>query len=171
MLFTIGSLMQIEDAQLGILDLKSGQQKILVRRGFAGNYLDTGHLIYAMVGSQGTGQKIFATLWVVGFDLDRLELRGEPVRVGETLQVDMVSATNYAVSRSGALAYVPARAPGAVLCVGRSDRARDGNRRAAAASVRHFWIVPRRHARGILDPGVETLRFGPGISHENPRPA
>ena len=50
------------------------------------------------------------TLWVVAFDLNRLALRGEPVRVSETLQVDMLSAANYAVSRTGALAYVPARA-------------------------------------------------------------
>jgi hypothetical protein len=46
---------------------------------------------------------------VVEFDLDRLEVRGEAVRVGETLQVDVSSAINYAVSRSGVLAYVPAR--------------------------------------------------------------
>jgi serine/threonine-protein kinase len=46
---------------------------------------------------------------VVGFDLDRLALRGEPVRVSESLQVDVMSAPNYAVSRTGVLAYVPVR--------------------------------------------------------------
>ena len=99
-----------EDRQLAVLDLKSGQQKTLLRGGVAAEYLDTGHLVYATVGSQGSGQQIFGTLWVVAFDLDRLALRGEPVRVSETLQVDMLAAANYAVSRTGALAYVPARA-------------------------------------------------------------
>jgi hypothetical protein len=97
------------DRRLAVLDLKSGQQKTVVARGFAGQYLDTGHLIYAMAGSQGPSGRAFATLWVVGFDLDGLEVRGEPVRVGESLEVDMSSTTNYAVSRSGVLAYMPAR--------------------------------------------------------------
>ena len=97
------------DQRLAVLDLKSGQQKTLVPRGFAGQYLDTGHLIYAMAGSEGASGQIFATLWLVGFDLDRLETRGEAVRVGEALQVDRLSATNFAVSNSGVLAYVPAR--------------------------------------------------------------
>jgi serine/threonine-protein kinase len=105
-LFTISST---SDRRLAVLDLKSGQQKTVVPHGFSGQYLDTGHLIYAMAGSQGSGGQVFATLWVVGFDLDRLETRGEAVRVGEALQADMLSATNFAVSRSGVLAYVPAR--------------------------------------------------------------
>ena len=107
-LFTIGANVP-EDTQLAVLDLKSGQQKTLLRGGVAAEYLDTGHLVYATVGSQASGP-FFGTLWVVAFDLNRLALRGEPVRVSETLHVDMWSAANYAVSRTGALAYVPARA-------------------------------------------------------------
>lgn len=97
-----------EDRQLAVLDLKSGQQKTLLRGGVAAEYLDTGHLVYATSGSQES--QVSGTLWVVGFDLDRLAVSGEPVRVSETVQVDMLSAVNYAVSRTGALAYVPARA-------------------------------------------------------------
>jgi len=107
-LFTI-SANAVEDGQLAVLDFQNGQQKTVVSRGFAGQYLDTGHLLYAMAGSPGASGQVFATLWMIGFDLDGLEVRGDPVRVGETLQVDMLSAANYAVSRSGVLAYVPAR--------------------------------------------------------------
>jgi serine/threonine-protein kinase len=107
-LFTIHTL-TTDDLHLAVLDLKSGQQKTVVPRGFVGQYLDTGHLIYAMAGARGSSGQAFATLWVVGFDLDSLEVRGDPVRVGEALQVDRSSATNYAVSRSGVLAYVPTR--------------------------------------------------------------
>jgi eukaryotic-like serine/threonine-protein kinase len=106
-LFTIGANAP-EDRHLAVLDLKSGEQKTLLRGGAAAEYLDTGHLVYATFGSQGSD--VSGTLWVVGFDLNRLELVGEPVRVSETLQIDMLSAVNYAVSRTGALAYVPARA-------------------------------------------------------------
>jgi serine/threonine-protein kinase len=106
-LFTIGA-MRSEDQQIAVLDLKSGKEKTLLRGGVAAEYLDTGHLVYATLGSQGS--EISGTLWVVAFDLSRLELLGDPVRVSETLQIDMLSAANYAVSRSGALVYVPARA-------------------------------------------------------------
>jgi len=95
-----------EDRHLAVLDLKSGEQKTLLRGGLGGAYLDTGHLVYAVEGSDRSS----GTLWVVAFDLNRLALRGEPVRVSETLQVDLVSTANYAVSRTGTLAYVPARA-------------------------------------------------------------
>jgi len=96
------------DRQLAVLDLKSGQQKTLLRGGIAAEYLETGHLVYATVGSQGPGP-FSGTLWVVAFDLNRLALRGEPVRVSDSLHVEMRSAANYVVSRTGALAYVPAR--------------------------------------------------------------
>jgi serine/threonine-protein kinase len=97
------------DYQVAVLDLKSGQQKMLLRGGVAAEYLDTGHLLYATASSQGS-PAVFATLWVVAFDLDRLALRGEPVRVSESLQIHLSPWASYAVSRTGALAYVPARA-------------------------------------------------------------
>ena len=156
-----------EDMQLAVLDLKSGQQKTLLRGGVAAEYLDTGHLVYATVGSQGSDQQIFGTLWVVAFDLDRLALRGEPVRVSETLQVDMfVCGQLRRVEDRCARLRAGPRA-GAVVCVGRPDRARDGNRRAAATPVRHHGTVPRRYAPGLRDRDG-SLIFGPGILHENP---
>lgn len=108
-LFTI-SANTPEERQVAVLDLKSGQQKTLLRGGVAAEYLDTGHLVYATVADQGTGRPMSGTLWAVGFDLDRLVLRGEPVRVSETLQIDMLAAANYAISSTGTLAYLPARA-------------------------------------------------------------
>jgi eukaryotic-like serine/threonine-protein kinase len=97
-----------EDHQISVLDLKSGQQKTLLRGGVGAEYLDTGHLVYATVGPGASGTS--GTLWVVGFDLTRLELRGEPVRVSDTLQIAVLAVPYYAVTRSGVLAYVPARA-------------------------------------------------------------
>jgi hypothetical protein len=94
-----------------VLDLKSGQEKTLLRGGSAAEYVDTGHLVYATVANnRGTGQPMSGTLWAVGFDLERLALRGEPVRVSETLQLDMLGPANYAISSTGTLAYLPAKA-------------------------------------------------------------
>ena len=81
-LFTI-SANTLEEEQLAVLDLKSGEQKTLLRGGVAAHYLNTGHLVYATVSSRGPGP-VSGTLWAVAFDLDRLALRGEPVHVSET---------------------------------------------------------------------------------------
>lgn len=108
-LFTI-SANTSEEQQVAVLDLKSGQQKTLLRGGVAAEYVDTGHLVYATVADQGAGRPMSGPLWAVGFDLDRLALQGEPVRISESLQIDMLAAANYAMSSTGTLAYLPARA-------------------------------------------------------------
>ena len=108
-LFTI-SANTPEEQQVAVLDLKSGQQKTLLRGGVAAEDLDTGHLVYATLADQGTGRPMSGTLWAVGFDLNRLALQGEPVRISESLQIDMLAAANYAISSTGTLAYLPARA-------------------------------------------------------------
>ena len=84
-LFTMGPF-TLEGRQLAVLDLKTGEQKTL-RSGYSATYLDTGHLVYATVGSQGSHNVISATLWVVGFDLDRLAVRGDPIRVSQTCRL------------------------------------------------------------------------------------
>ena len=164
------------DRQLAVVDLKSGRQKTLLRGGAAAaNYLDTGHLVYATIGSE-SGRRYFGLLWVVAFDLNRLALRGEPVRVSDTLHVDL---TNYAVSRTGALAYVPARAqlrsfvwvdrtgretaidalpPGMYDAIGLSP---DGTRVAFATEDREFDIWAWDFARESLT----RLTFGPSFDY------
>jgi Tol biopolymer transport system component len=94
-----------EDRQITLLDLKSGEQKTLLRGAVGAEYLETGHLVYATVDAGSASAS--GTLWAVAFDLDRLAVVGEPVRVSESLELDMF--VDYAVSRAGALAYVPPR--------------------------------------------------------------
>jgi serine/threonine-protein kinase len=95
-----------EDRQLTVLDLKSGQQKTLLRGAVGAEYLETGHLVYATVDVRSGSAS--GTLWATAFDLNRLAVVGEPARVSETLEIDMF--VDFAVSRTGTLAYVPARA-------------------------------------------------------------
>jgi serine/threonine-protein kinase len=95
-----------EDRQLIVLDLKSGQQKVLLRGGVEAEYLETGHLVYATVDQRTDSPS--GTLWAVGFDLDRLAVVGEPVRVSDSLEFNVF--VNFALSKTGALAYLPSRA-------------------------------------------------------------
>src|SRR5262249_40097420 len=93
----------IENAQIAVLDLKTGQKKILIRGGSHAEYVDTGHIVYAVAG----------TLRAVRFDLARLEVLSDPVPVLEQVTTSSSGAANFAISKSGALVYVPGGATGA----------------------------------------------------------
>jgi hypothetical protein len=87
-----------DDANLVVQPLPGGERKVVQRGGYYGRYLPSGHLVYF----RG------ATLFAVPFDLDRLELTGQPVPV---LQGVTASATTggaqFAFSDSGTVAYLP----------------------------------------------------------------
>ena len=101
-LFTIrpGS---IEEPQVAVLSLDTGEQKVVLRGGSFPRYSPTGHLLY---GAQGT-------LWAVGFDLTRLDTTGDPVPVQErVVQKVLGGAMNFSVSEDGSLIYMPQRRRG-----------------------------------------------------------
>ncbi|MBI4887902.1 MAG: PD40 domain-containing protein, partial [Acidobacteria bacterium] len=96
-LFTIVPSGAIEDAQIAVLDLRDGSQKIVLRGGSDGRYVEGGYLVYGVAG----------TLRAVAFDLDRLEVRGSPVPVlQQVVTTASVGAANFAVGTNGTLAYV-----------------------------------------------------------------
>jgi len=95
-LFTIAAA-QMENAQVAVLDLKTGRRKTLIRGGSAAEYVETGHLVYAAAGA----------LRAVRFDLARLEVLGDPVPAVPNVMVASTGAANFAVSRSGTLVYAP----------------------------------------------------------------
>ena len=102
-LFTILGGGQADNAQLAVLDSRTGRRKTLVRGGSQAEYVDpspgtgqAGFLIYAAAG----------TLRAVRFDLARLEVLGDPVTVVENVMIKRTGAANYAVSRQGTLFYV-----------------------------------------------------------------
>jgi serine/threonine-protein kinase len=79
----------------------ASEEHLLVGNANAPAYLD-GHLIFSRSG----------TLFAVAFDPDRLEVRGTPVPILEgVLHNDAFLTTQYAVSESGRLAYMPAPPP------------------------------------------------------------
>ena len=83
---------------VAVLDLATGEQKVLVEGAQNPMYAATGHLLYA----RGT------TLWAAPFNLAELALTGEPVATLPGIRDPNTStAADYAVSASGTLVYVP----------------------------------------------------------------
>jgi serine/threonine protein kinase len=86
-------------AQVAVLDLKTGTQKIVVRGGSNAHYVSSGHLVYAAA----------KTLRAVGFDPVGLETQGTPVPVVPevlTTTPPAVGGVDAAVASDGTLTYI-----------------------------------------------------------------
>jgi serine/threonine-protein kinase len=111
-LFTIVPNGSIEDAQVAVLDLKTGQHKILIRGGTDAHYVPSGHLVYAV----GT------TLQAIAFDLNRLEVVGTPTPVVQQVSMTADGAADFDVARDGTLVYVPGGTQAAARTLAWVDR-------------------------------------------------
>jgi serine/threonine-protein kinase len=102
-LFTIGppggAAGQDDRGAIAVLNRKTGEHKTLVRGGSQAQYV-AGYLIYGRFGS----------LYAVRFDLGRLDVVGEPVRILQDVLMTTGGAANFAVSQNGSLVYIPASA-------------------------------------------------------------
>jgi Tol biopolymer transport system component len=87
----------IENAQIALLDLRTGTSKVLIRGGSHAHYMSTGHLVYGVTG----------TLRAVAFNLGRLEVVGTPTPVLERVVTTGFGAADIAVAANGSLVYVP----------------------------------------------------------------
>jgi serine/threonine protein kinase len=88
-----------------VQSIKSGESKEL----FAGadaRYLPTGHIVYRLPNS--------GNLFAIPFDLDKLELKGEPVPIVERI-LQYGGLLHYAVSNSGTLVYLQDTTDGTTL--------------------------------------------------------
>src|SRR5213076_1686534 len=90
----------IDNAQVAVLDLRTGTSKVVIRGGSHAHYVSTGHLVYGVSG----------TLRAVAFDLKRLEVRGTPAPVLEGIVTTAAGAADVAVAANGSLVYVPGTA-------------------------------------------------------------
>jgi serine/threonine-protein kinase len=100
----------IDNANIEVLSLKTGQVKIVLRGGYFGRYLPSGHLVYFQGG----------TLFSVRFDPARLEAGRSPVLLLE--DVAELSNGRFDFSRSGTLVYLNSRGRGAVAPLAWMDR-------------------------------------------------
>ena len=85
----------IEESQIAVLSLDSGEQKVLIRGSYP-RYSPTGHLLYGLQGN----------LWAVGFDLDRLETVGDPDLVQADVVTKSLGGADFDISDNGRLVYV-----------------------------------------------------------------
>ncbi len=96
-LFTITSESGgLDAAQVAVRDLRTGEQKILVRGGSHALYLPSGHLVYVAAG----------TLRAIPFDLTRLETYGTAVPVLTRVATTSTGTGELAVATDGTLVYV-----------------------------------------------------------------
>jgi serine/threonine-protein kinase len=100
-LFTAGSAGAIQDtASIVVQALNTGRRKVLLRGGYYGRYLPSGHLVYMQQG----------TLFAVGFDPDKWELVGRPVPVVDDIASYGASGgANFDFSRTGTFVYTSGR--------------------------------------------------------------
>jgi serine/threonine-protein kinase len=95
-LYTAGIRGNFEDASLVVHALEGDTRKVLHRGGYHGRYLPSGHLVFMHDG----------TLFAAPFDLDRLEMTGEPLPALESVTADPgTGGAQFAFSRDGTLVY------------------------------------------------------------------
>jgi serine/threonine-protein kinase len=107
-----GGAVAIDNANIEVLSLKTGQVKIVLRGGYFGRYLPSGHLVYF----RGT------MLFGVRFDLARLEAGTSPLPLLEDVAEFSNTAGRFDFSRSGTLVYLNSRGRGGVSPLAWMDR-------------------------------------------------
>src|SRR5262249_30328268 len=87
----------MDDAAIQVIDLRTRVTKTLLRRGYFGRYLPGGYLVYVHEG----------TLFGVGFDVDRLEVKGTPTPLVEDVAGDSgLGGGQLDFSATGTLVYM-----------------------------------------------------------------
>jgi serine/threonine-protein kinase len=117
------------------IETKPGEPgKVVLRGGYHGRYVPTGHLLYVHAG----------TLYGVRFDLDRLETTSSPVPVIEHIVATPISGSaQYSFASDGTLAYIQGSTP--------------------SADARIHWLTPRGETSALkTTPGTwSSPRFSP----------
>ena len=118
---------------IGVMDLKSGKVKILIRDGGSPHYSPTGNLLFSRGG----------TLLAVPFDLAGLRIKGEPVAIMDGLGgvLPTENHARFALASNGTVAYQPGGDVGRnrrMMIVSRDGRMSEwsGERQAFGSSLR-----------------------------------
>jgi serine/threonine-protein kinase len=101
-LFTLATstLESWDDGLIAVASLESGEHRVVLQGGSHARYSPTGHLLYVHDG----------TLYAVGFDLEKLEVIGQPVPVLEQVMTSPSGGVGeFALAENGTLVYAPGR--------------------------------------------------------------
>jgi len=127
------------DALIAVASIATGEHRVIFQGGSHARYSPTGHLLYVHGG----------TLHAVGFELETLEVMGQPVPVLEEVMTSTAGGVGeFALADNGTLIYAP-------------GRSRDGDRRVVWVD-RHGRVEPlidvqRRYIRPRLSPDGRRL--------------
>jgi serine/threonine-protein kinase len=86
----------VENAQVAVLSLVTGEIEVLVPGGSNPRYAPTGHIVYGVGG----------TLRAAGFDLERLDVTSDPIPVLEGVITKGSGAADFGISLDGSLVYI-----------------------------------------------------------------
>jgi len=82
--------------QIAVLDLRTGEYRILIESGSSPRYVASGHILYVLNG----------TLMAASFDAERLELTSDPIPMIDDVLLKPIGSASYAVSETGSLVYI-----------------------------------------------------------------
>jgi len=112
-LFTSSANLDFRDADVVVYSMASGQRKKLQRGGFHARYVASGHVVYVHEG----------TLFAVPFDLQQLEVTGQPTPILEGVVSNPANAgAQFSFCEAGNLVYVAGRAGGQNVSIYWMDR-------------------------------------------------
>jgi eukaryotic-like serine/threonine-protein kinase len=94
-LYSVGLGGSWDDARIVAHRLDTGERKVVLNGGTDARYVPTGHLVYVR------GNSVYA----VPFDVDALEIRGQPVEVTSGVANHSAGGAEFAFSRNGTLVY------------------------------------------------------------------
>ena len=141
-LFVIStSLITTTDHQIAVLDLRTGEYRVIIEAGTSPRYASSGHIVYA-VGN---------TLRAVAFDPERLEVTSDPIPVVESVMVKVNGAASFSLSETGSLVYVSGTGAGGLRTAVWVDR--DGREEALP-------LPPRPYRTPRLSPDGTQLAVG-----------
>ncbi|HEX6316332.1 MAG TPA: protein kinase, partial [Gemmatimonadaceae bacterium] len=121
----------ISKATIEVLDVESGDRKVIIEGGVMPRLLPTGHLLFARD----------ETILAVGFDAKKLEIVGSPTVVLEDVSMNFSDGhASWDASPNGTLAYIRASSAGSRVSIVEVDRR--GNER-ALVEVPDRYTEPR----------------------------
>ncbi|HYM13626.1 MAG TPA: protein kinase, partial [Bryobacterales bacterium] len=145
-LFTASpTLVSYENASIEVMSFKSGQVKTLLRGGYLGRYVPSGHLVYIHQG----------VLYGVAFDPARLEVQGTPTPLLEDIAANPVTGGGQfdfsgASAGSGTFVYLAGKGAGQTWQVSWLD---------SAGKIQPLIAIPGAYVTLRLSPDGRRLGF------------
>jgi hypothetical protein len=138
-LFTSCQALDLETCAIEVQSVSSRQHRVLVRGGYSGRYLASGHLLYLHEGAA----------FAAPMNLKRLELTGPASPVLEDVSTNVgTGVAQFDFSRAGTLVYIPGKASSPARSIFWLD---------AAGSLTPLGLTPRAYRAVRVSPDGTRL--------------